>query len=153
MCFTGDPREICFTCILLLVVGLERVVPSVLWHCWLGGRKGIRPVKNWAVGCWCGLSVWSEVQTCIWSSWCHCHSLSLVSVKSRLVLPFWYRLTWVVPAVRRVCVCGLESWGKTYSVWRPWRADNSHANRRWADCETENNSEEKWGDGNSWRSY
>ena len=22
------------------------VVASVLWHCWLGGRKGIRPVKN-----------------------------------------------------------------------------------------------------------
>jgi len=43
------------------------------------------------------LSVWSEVQTCMWPSWCHCHSLSLVSVKSRLVLPFWYRLTWVVP--------------------------------------------------------
>ena len=29
-------------------------VPSVLWHCWLGGRKGIRPVKNWVVGCWRG---------------------------------------------------------------------------------------------------
>ena len=43
------------------------------------------------------LSVWSEVQTCIWPSWCHCHSLSRASVKSRLVLPFWYRLTWVVP--------------------------------------------------------
>jgi len=27
---------------------------SVLWHCWLGGRKGIRPVKNWMVGCWRG---------------------------------------------------------------------------------------------------
>ena len=26
----------------------------MLWHCWLGGRKGIRPVKNWAVGCWRG---------------------------------------------------------------------------------------------------
>jgi len=26
----------------------------VLWHCWLGGRKGIRPVKNWVVGCWRG---------------------------------------------------------------------------------------------------
>ena len=26
--------------------------PSVLWRCWLGGRKGIRPVKNWVVGCW-----------------------------------------------------------------------------------------------------
>jgi len=29
-------------------------MPSVLWHCWLGGRKGIRPVKNWAVGYWHG---------------------------------------------------------------------------------------------------
>ena len=26
--------------------------PSVLWRCWLGGRKGIRPVKNWVMGCW-----------------------------------------------------------------------------------------------------
>ena len=53
------------------------------------------------------LSVCSEVQTCICSSWCHCHSLSLASVKSRLVLPFWYRLSWVVPkkmSVKRVCV-------------------------------------------------
>jgi len=30
-------------------------------------------------------------------SWCHCHSLSLASVKSRLVLPFCYRLTRLVP--------------------------------------------------------
>ena len=30
------------------------VLPSVLWRCCLGGRKGIRPVKNWVVGCWCG---------------------------------------------------------------------------------------------------
>ena len=27
---------------------------SVLWRCWQGGRKGIRPVKNWVVRCWCG---------------------------------------------------------------------------------------------------
>jgi len=32
----------------------------------------------------------------IWPSLCHCHSLSLASVESRLVLPFWYRLTQVV---------------------------------------------------------
>ena len=52
------------------------------------------------------LSVCSKVQTCIWPSWCHCHSLSLASVKSRLVLPFWYRLTWVVPETGEcVCVC------------------------------------------------
>jgi len=55
------------------------------------------------------LSLWSEVQTCIWPSWCHCHSLSLASVKSRLVLLFWYRLTKVVldkgPLNGCVCVC------------------------------------------------
>ena len=26
--------------------------PPVLWHCWLGDRKGIRPVKNWMLVCW-----------------------------------------------------------------------------------------------------
>jgi len=33
--------------------------------------------------------------------------LSLASVKSRLVLPFWYRLTWVVPEKGPLngCVC------------------------------------------------
>ena len=38
-------------------------LPSVLWCCWLGGRKGIRPVKNWVVGVLAWLSVWSKVQT------------------------------------------------------------------------------------------
>ena len=47
------------------------------------------------------------MQTCIWPSWCHCHSLSLASVKSRLILPSWYWLTWVVPekGPLYVCVC------------------------------------------------
>jgi len=58
-------------------------LPSVLWHSWLGDRKGIRPVKNWVVGCWHGHLVWSKVQTSIWPSWCHCHSVSLASVKCR----------------------------------------------------------------------
>ena len=60
---------------------------------------------EWWVLAW--LSVWSEVQTCICPSWCHCHSLSLASVKSRLVLPFWYRLTQVVPEKGPLngCVC------------------------------------------------
>ena len=37
----------------------------------------------------------------------HCHSLSLASVKSRLLLPFWYRPTWVVPEKGPLngCVC------------------------------------------------
>ena len=39
---------------LIFVDELVSNVPSVLWRCWLGGRKGTRPVKNWVVGCWCG---------------------------------------------------------------------------------------------------
>ena len=83
------------------------LVPSVLWRCWLGGMKGIRPVKT-SGGVLAWLSVWSKMETCIWPSWCHCHSLSLASVKSRLVLPFWYRLTQVIPEKGPLngCVCG-----------------------------------------------
>ena len=28
-------------------------LPSVLWHCWLGDRNGMRPVKNWVLIFWC----------------------------------------------------------------------------------------------------
>jgi len=54
------------------------------------------------------LSVWSEVQTCIWPSWCHCHLLSLASVESRLVFTFLVPAHLGSPgqrAVKRVCVC------------------------------------------------
>jgi len=61
----------------------------VLWRCWFGGRKGIRLVKKLSAGVLAWLSVWSAVQTCIWPSWCHCHS-SLASVKFTCV---------------RACVC------------------------------------------------
>jgi len=90
-------RVVWFCCILgclLFLICIEFVylyfMPSVLWHCWLGGRKGI----------------WRGYLSVVRCSWCHCHSLSLASVKSRLVLPFWYRLTHVVlDKVKRVCVC------------------------------------------------
>ena len=65
----------------------------------LVGRQEEHPAcKNWVVagGVLAWLSVWSEVQTCIWPSEFHCHSLYLGSVKTRLVLPFWYQLTRVV---------------------------------------------------------
>ena len=80
----------------------------MLWRCWLGGRTGIRPVKNTG-GVLAWLSVWSEVQTCIWPSWCHCHLLSLAPVKSRLVLPFWYRLTQVVLERRQLNGCSCST--------------------------------------------
>jgi len=78
-------------------------------------------VSGWVLA-W--LSVWRAVQTCIWPSWCHCHSLSLASVKSRLILPSWYRLTLVVPDKGPlngcVCVyCYHMKWTSTGgSVWQ-----------------------------------
>ena len=72
---------------------------------WQEGHPACKKQEWWGAG----VIVWSKVHTCIWPSWCHCHSLSLASVKSRLVLPFWYRLTWVVlekgPLNGCVCVC------------------------------------------------
>jgi len=48
--------------ILVIVTYIHMILPSVLWRCRLGGRKGIRPVKNTLSGgvlAW--LSVWSEM--------------------------------------------------------------------------------------------
>jgi len=59
-----------FTCLLLLFL------PLVLWCCWLGGRKGVWPVKL-SGGLLVLLSVWSEVQTYMWSSCCHCHTVTV----------------------------------------------------------------------------
>ena len=70
----------------------------------VGRQEGHPACKKLSGGVLAWLSVWSEVQTCIWPSWCHCHSLSLASVKSRLVVPFWYRLIRVVPEKGAVCM-------------------------------------------------
>ena len=66
------------------------------------------------------LSAWSKVQTCIWPSWRHCHSLSLASVKSRLVLPFWYLPTQVVleKGPLNVCVCVRACVRACACVWK-----------------------------------
>ena len=60
-------------------------LPSVLWRCWLGDRKGIRPVKKLGGGVLPWLSVWDEVQICISPNRCHCQSLSLAPVN-----PDWF---------------------------------------------------------------
>ena len=75
----------------------------------VGRQEGHPACKKLSGGVLMWLSVWSKVQTCIWPSGFHCHLLSLASVKSRLVLPFWYWPTWVVPDKGPlngcVCVC------------------------------------------------
>jgi len=73
----------------------------------VGWQEGHPACKKLSGGVLAWLSVWSELQTCIRPSWFHCHSLTLTSVKSRSVLPFWYRLTRVVPEKGPLsgCVC------------------------------------------------
>ena len=57
-------------------------LPSVLWRCWLGVRKGIRPVKNLTDE----VLAWSKVQiACIWFSWYYCHLIMSASAKYRMV--------------------------------------------------------------------
>ena len=87
----------------------------------LVGRQEGRPAcKKLSGGVLAWLSAWSEVQTCICPSWCHCHghSLSLASVKSRLFLPFWYWLTWVVPEKGPLngCMCMYVCLCSTHTV-------------------------------------
>ena len=86
----------------------------------VGQQEGHPACKKLSGGVLAWLSAWSEVQTCIWPSWCHCHSLSLASVKSRLVLPFWYRPTRVVPEKGPLngCVCVFNAFTFSYKGFR-----------------------------------
>ena len=79
----------------------------MLWRCWLEGRKGIQPVKNRVVGCWRGYLSGARCRLAYGPADATATQLFLASVKSRLILPFWYRLTWVVPRKGPLngCVC------------------------------------------------
>jgi len=90
---------------------------------WQKGRPACKKLSG-VVLAW--LSVWSEVQTCIQPSWCHCYSLSCFN-KIQMVLPFWYWLTQVVPdkgplnarARACVCVCVCVCRLLVYIIWFP----------------------------------
>ena len=81
--------------------------PSVLWHCWLDGRKGIRPVKTewWVAG----------VVICLeWGADLHMSQLMplplTVSCFSKIQIGFTFLVLAYLGsprqrAVKRVCVC------------------------------------------------
>ena len=89
-----------------VIIHLVHIVPSVLWRCWLGGRKGIRPVKNRVVGCWRGYLSGARCRLAYAQLIPLPLTVSCFS-KVRLVLPFLYRLTRVVLDKRSLngCVC------------------------------------------------
>jgi len=70
----------------------------------LGGRKGIRPVKNRVVGCWHGSLFGARCRLAYGPADA---TATLAPVKSRLVLPFWYQLTWVVLEKRPLNGCSV----------------------------------------------
>ena len=110
----------------------------MLWRCWLGGRKGIRPVKNWVVRCWCGY---------LSGAWCrlaHAQLMPLpltISCSSKIQIGF----TFLVPAhpgspgqraVKRVCVFLNVLIASTDTT------QNSGANERCKDCITNHKDSE-----------
>ena len=71
---------------------------TVLWHCWMGIRKSMRPVKIECLDV--GVVVCLErgadclhVVQLMPLPWCHPKTASFASFKSRPVLPYWCRLT------------------------------------------------------------
>ena len=63
--------------------------PSVLWHCWLGDRKDIRPVKRWVLVCWWWRLDWSFAH--LVAPVVNTTSTILAPVKFTMV-SFWYQL-------------------------------------------------------------
>ena len=104
----------------ILVQSLVWKLRSVLRRCWLGGRKGIRPVKNWVVGCWHGCLGWGAdlhiAQQMPLPLTTSC------SIKSRFVLISWFYLsgtcslgwsrTYSRRTVKRLCVLCVLVWKK-----------------------------------------
>ena len=110
----------------------DRILPSVLWRCWLGGKKGIRPVKNWVVGCWHGY---------LSGTWCRlAYGPLTVSCFSKIQIGF----TFLVPAhpgspgqraIKRMCVCVCvcdrrTAWqASVCSVYHIWQYANDISDR------------------------
>ena len=90
----------------------------------VGRQEGHPACKKLSGGVLAWLSVWSGVQTCIWPSCCHCHSLSLSSVNDfTFLIPAHpgspgkravkrVYVVWCAVAGHRMCT-RVDSWGVT----------------------------------------
>ena len=83
-------------------------VPSVLWRCWLDGKKGNRPVKNWVVGYWHGYLNGARCRLAYGPA--NATATHCASCFSKIQIGFYF----LVPAylgspeqraVKRLCVC------------------------------------------------
>ena len=87
----------------------NHVLPSVLWRCWLGGRKGIRPIKNLSdeMLAWFCLEQSANDLHMVWLMPMPTNHLCFSKIQNGL--SFWYWPTQVVlekrPLNDCVCVC------------------------------------------------
>ena len=89
---------------------LSLSLPSVLWRCWLGGSKGIRPVKKLSGGVLAWLSVWTLER----SADLHMTQLMPLPLTVSCFSKIQISITFLVPAhpgspgqravIKRVCV-------------------------------------------------
>ena len=112
-------KWICYEYVMRLSKYMTGLVPSVLWHCWLGVRKSIRPVKikRWGVGVVICLERGADCLHTVQLMLLHPQTpSSLASFKSGLVLPFWYKLTQVVLEKRPLNGCASGSSSSNHHV-------------------------------------
>ena len=147
-----DSGLICIVLIWLFLFSL--CLPSVLWHCWLGIRKCIRLVKIewWGVGVIVCLNRDVDCLRMVLLMPLPSPS-SLASFKSRVVLPFWYRLTQVTMEKRSLngsssssfslclapdaCSKRHHQWGTAEAAWSWGSVGISNSNESWrASCWT-----------------
>jgi len=96
--------------------------------------------KSYNVLVW--LSVWSKVEMiCIWSNWCTATRSSLASLKSQMVLFFWYWLNQAVMEMRSLSGCTCSSY-RSFWLWLGGSTHSSCTTRqiRPGDNNTECNS-------------
>ena len=118
-------------------------IPSVLWRCWLGGRKGIRPVKNWVVGA--GVVICLELGADLHMAQLMPLPLT-VSCFSKIQIGFYLYGTGFPGspgkrAVKRVCVCRFWFWGRSCRLtdrrsWRQAGRQMSRDTRYWKSTAT-----------------
>jgi len=94
-------KALLFCCCILFDAWFWHLLFEIIWWylqclCFQFFDVGWKAGRALSGGMLAWLSVWGEVQFCIWPSWCHCRSISLAQVN-----PDWLYLpgfTFLVPA-------------------------------------------------------
>jgi len=100
--------------------------------------------KNWVIGCWCGYLCRARLRLFAYGpadATASPNPIISSSFKLRLVLPFWYRLTQVVPEKKPLnrcssscscccCSCSCYNLAALVMMWQMWL----HGDHYWSMC-------------------